>query len=227
MADKITLMLSSTIADMLGDRDAVLKLFDKYPYVEVLGAKPIQKSYAANPYTSTLDMAEDCDFYVLLLGKRYGYEISPGTSATEAEFYRAYQANPTKILIFKNTSAQPEPKQEKFIAKVGDYYKGYWISEYAYSHELQDLVEESFLSLLKDRASIGRKLSYVDHFVRLSVQRRPTQDALVYFSANKDVVELTYEFHGKFHVVQFTRDRINADFWGCVSELDNQFASWT
>jgi hypothetical protein len=226
MPEKITVMLSSTIADMPADRDAVVKLFGNYPFVEVVGAKPIQKSYAANPYTRTLDMAETCDFYILLLGERYGYEIRPGVSATEAEFDRAYQSNPTKILVFRNTLTKPEAKQEVFAKKVGDYYKGYWISDYEYSHDLQVLIEESFLSLLKERASIGPKLSYVDHFVHLAVQRRPSQDALVYYSVNKDVVELNYEVYGNSHIIQFGRVRINSDFWGCISELEKQFVTW-
>ena len=219
-------MLSSTITDMSADRDAVVKLFERYPFVELIGANPIQKSYASNPYSNTLDMAEACDFYILLLGERYGYEIRPGLSATEAEFDRAYQTNPTKILVFKNISKQPELKQQTFINKVGDYCKGYWISTYNYTHDLQGLVDESFLGLLKERALIGPKLSYVDHFVRLVVQRRPNQDAVVYYNVSKDIVELTYEVYGKSHIVQFSRDRINTDFWGCVSELEKQFSSW-
>lgn len=226
MSERIKLMLSSTINDMHADRDAVTKLFEKYPFVEVVGAKPIQKSYAANPYSNTLDMAESCDFYILLLGARYGYEIRSGLSATEAEFDRAYQSNPTKILVFKNNSTSPDEEQERFIKKVGDYYKGYWISDYEYSHDLQGLVEDSFLSLLKERASIGPRLSYVDHFLRLSVQRRPTQDALVFYSVNKSIVELNYEWNNKSHIIQFKRDRINSDFWGCISELEKQFATW-
>ncbi len=226
MSEKITIMLSSTISDMPADRDAIVKLYDKYPFVDIIGAKPIQKSYAANPYTNTLDMAERCDFYILLLGSRYGYEIRLGVSATEAEFDRAYSTNPTKILAFKNTSSSPDPKQETFIRKVGDYYKGYWISEYKFTHDLQQLVEDSFLSLLKERASIGRQLSHADHFVRLAIQRRPNKDALVFYCLDKDIVELTYEFHGKTHVIQFGKTKINHDFWGCMSKLENQFASW-
>ncbi|MEO1818891.1 DUF4062 domain-containing protein [Pseudomonas sp.] len=226
MPEKITLMLSSTIADMPADRDAVVKLFEKYPFVEVVGAKPIQKSYSANPYSNTLDMAESCDFYVLLLGARYGCEIRPGLSATEAEFDRAYRSNPTKILVFKNNSISPEEKQKIFIEKVGDYYKGYWISDYGYSHELQGILEESFLSLLKERASIGSRLSFVDHFLRLAVQRRPTQDALVFYSVNENIVELNYKWQSKSHILQFNRSRINSDFWGCISELEKQFSTW-
>lgn len=220
-------MLSSTIKDMPSDRDAVVKLFDSYPFVELIGANPIQRSPSANPFTHTLDMAETCDFYILLLGERYGMELNSGVSATEAEFDRAYQSNPTKILVFRNTLKEPEEKQKKFLKKVGDYYKGYWISAYEYSHDLQALVEEAFLDLLKERASIGPKLSYVDHFVRMAVQRRPNHDALVYYSVNKEMVELDYEFYGKSHTIQFGRARINADFWGCISELEAKFATWS
>lgn len=226
MTQPITIMLSSTMADMAADRDAVVKLFSKYPFVEIVGANPIQQSFPSNPFTNTLDLAEKCNFYILLLGGRYGFEIRPGTSATEAEFDRAVQSNPTKVLVFHNTSVAPEPKQQQFIKKVGDYYKGYWISDYAFTHDLQYIVERSFLALLKDRASIGHNLSYVDHFVRLTSQRRPTSDSTAYYSVTKDLVELCYEFHGKSHIIQFSRSRINADFWGCISELERQFVTW-
>lgn len=145
MAENIKIMLSSTITDMLADRDAIIRLFERYPFVELIGANPIQKSYPTSPYTNTLDMAKSCDFYFLMLGSRYGYEIRPNISPTEAEFDHAYQANPTKILVFKNISNPPEPKQETFIKKVGNYFKGYWISEYTYTHDLQNLVEDPLL----------------------------------------------------------------------------------
>jgi len=226
MTEKITIMLSSTISDMPADRDAIIRLFNKYPFIEIIGANPIQQSHASNPFITTLNFAESCDFYILLLGERYGYEIRAGVSATEAEFERAVQSNPTKLLIFKNTSAPPEKKQENFINKVGNYYNGFWISDYQYTHELQEIVENSFLELLKERASLGKKLSYIDHFIRLAIQRLPTQDATVYYSTTQDYVELIYEFHSKSHVLQFSRSEININFWSCISELENQFATW-
>lgn len=226
MSDKLTIMLSSTISDMPADRDAIVKLFDKYPFINILGANPIQKSYASNPYLATLKMAEECDFYILLLGSRYGYEIRNDTSATEAEFDKAYATDPTKILVFKNISEQFEPKQQKFIEKVGDYYKGFWITDYKYSHELQDIVEESFLDLLKDRASIGKKLSYIDRFTMLAIQRKPTQDTLLSYSIDQHRVELTYILNNEKKIIQFMRKRVNSDFWGCISELENKFAEW-
>jgi hypothetical protein len=211
---------------MPADRDAVVSLFAKFSFIEVVGANPVQQSYSVNPHINTLDLAESCDFYILLLGERYGYEIRPGVSATEAEFDRVIQTNPTKVLIFKNTSVTPETKQQAFIKKVGDYYKGFWISDYQYTHDLQEIVEKSFLSLLKNRASLGKNLSYVDHFIRLAIQRRPTQDSTVYYSTTKDEVQLIYEFYSKTHILEFSRSKINKDFWGCISELERQFANW-
>lgn len=226
MTEKITVMLSSTISDMKADRDAIMQLFSKYPFIELVGVNPIQKSYASNPSIHTLDLAECCDFYILLLGGRYGFEIRPGLSATEAEFDRAIRSNPTKVLVFKNISITPDVNQEKFIRKVGDYYKGYWISDYEYTHTLQEIVERSFLALMKERASIGKKMSYIDHFVRMAIQRYPTQDASVYYSVTKDFVQFTYEFHGKNYCLQIDKSEINTNFWGCISKLEKQFSKW-
>ncbi|WP_067101481.1 DUF4062 domain-containing protein [Marinomonas atlantica] len=226
MSDKIKIMLSSTIQDMKAERDAVVKLFGKYPFVEVVGAYPIQEACASNPYLHTLRMAESCDFYILLLGERYGFELDTGVSATEAEFDQAYKSNPTKVLVFQGAEVTPEEKQQEFIKKVGDYYKGYWISKYQFSHDLQDVIEKSFLKLLKERASLGENLSYVDHFLRLVLPRRPNPDASVFYSVNHESVELKYEWGEDSHHINFMRSKINSDFWGCISELEKQFSKW-
>lgn len=139
-------------------------------------------------------MAEDCDFYILLIGERYGYEIRNGTSATEAEFDAAYQQNPTKILVFMKNGMTPEKKQAKLIKKVGNYYNGFWITKYEDSHGLQDLINDSLLELLKDRAAIGYKLDYFDHFMRIAIQRKPVPDAKLSYSVQGDNIELSFLF---------------------------------
>jgi len=222
-------MLSSRVNDMLAERDAVVKsLESRLPFIDIIGAEPIKGEAIANsPYLATIQMAEECDFYVLLIGETYGFEIRKGTSATEAEFDAAYKQNPTKILVFKKEGITPEKKQKKFIDKVGNYYQGFWITKYKYPHDLQDLVANSLLKLLKDRASIGYKLNYFDHFIRIAIQRKPTPDAQVLYSILNDDIELSYSFFSQTRVVHFSKETIFKDFWGSVAKLENAFVEWT
>lgn len=227
MPDTIKIMLSSTIKDMVAERDAVIKEFAKYPFVELIGAEPIEGvSQAVSPYIATLDMARSCDFYLLMLGERYGYEIRKNTSATEAEFDEAYKENPTKILVFKKNGITPEKKQKKFIDKVGDYYHGYWISKFTYTHDLQCLVGNTFLEMLRQRASIGYRLNYFDHFIRIAIQRIPYPDTKILYSVKEAEIELIYNFFGKDHIIHFAKDEVHSDFWGCISTLEKKFVEW-
>lgn len=227
MAEQITVMLSSTIRDMPADRDAVVKSFSQTPFVTLWGAEPIrEKSVASSPHIGSLELACNCDFYLLLLGERYGDATRDGKSATEAEFDEAYRDNPTKILVFEKEGVVPEERQKTFIERVSDYYKGYWVTKYLFTHDLQGLVLNSFLSLLKERASIGHRLTYLDHFVRCAIQQSPSPEARVYYSVREEVLEFTYLLFGKQHTVHFQKELICNDFWGCLASLKAIFETW-
>jgi hypothetical protein len=227
MPDKIKVMISSTIKDLLADRDAIQKCFLNFPFVELVGAEPIrERTSARSPFINTIDMAENADFFILILGSRYGYEIRAGTSATEAEFDAAYQSDPTKILVFQKEGDKPDEKQQTFIDKVGHYYKGYWITRYQYTHDLQTIVEDSFLSLLKERAAIGTKLTFFDHFVRIAKQRSPSPGIKNEYAVREDRIEFTYHFPNRDRIIHFDKQKVISDFWGCVAEIEHQFYKW-
>ncbi len=228
MPDKIKIMISSTIKDLIADRDAVKKCFDnQYPFVELIGAEPVDNgTTSGSPFIKTLDMANDCHFFILLLGDRYGYEIREGTSATEAEFDAAYRSDPTKILIFKKIGNEPDVKQKQFINKVGDYYKGFWVTNYQYTHDLQEIVNTSFLSLLKERAAIGTNLNYLDHFIRIAKQRIPSPEIKNDYSVRDQTVEFIYHFPKNDRIVHFEKEQIYNDFWGCIAKLEHLFHDW-
>lgn len=228
MPDKIKIMISSTIKDLIADRDAVKKCFNsQYPFVELVGANPVDNGNSpGSPFIKTLKMATDCDFFILILGSRYGYEIREDTSATEAEFDAAYRNDPTKILIFKKEGETPEHKQEQFINKVGDYYKGFWITSYQFTHDLQEIVNVGFLSLLKERAAIGTNLNYFDHFIRIARQRVPSPEIQSDYSLRNETIEFTYHFPKKDRVIHFEKEHIYKNFWGCIAKLEHLFHEW-
>lgn len=228
--NKIKIMISSTVLDLEGERDAVKSAFNNIEFVDLIGVDPVNEiSLAGSSKTLTTSMARNCDLYILVLGKEFGYELNTGKSATETEFDAAFRVDPTKILVFKKEfedTISIEPKQQKFINKVCDYYNGYWRTIFKYTHNLKELVLNSFTVWIKERASLGENLDYLDHFIRIAKQMRPEPNSIVYYRLAEKIVELEYIFFEKSHIIQFDRQEIYANFWGCISELEEQFEKW-
>ncbi|GEN82251.1 hypothetical protein SLU01_05630 [Sporosarcina luteola] len=225
---KIKVMISSTVSDLEAERDAVKKAFEEISLVELLGADPLNETaFAGNSRFVTVDMAKDCDLYILILGNRFGYDVGNGRSATEIEFDAAIRDDPTKILVFKKDSSEEmDEKQKAFINKVSSYYNGYWRTSFKHTHDLQTYIKNTFGRWIKERASIGTDLTYLDHFVRLARQIKPEPNAEVYYKVTKNDVELEYVFFRKSHEIHFSRKEIYKNFWGCFNELYNQFEWW-
>lgn len=225
--DKINVMISSTVDNLLGERQCLANIFTQIDFVNLVGATPYSKTSAprSSAYNTT-KIAKECDLYVLLLGSTFGFELQGGRSATEVEFDAAYHADPTKVLVFlKEDGTQPDPKQEKFIKKVCDYYSGYWRMSFKYTYELQEMVRDSFMEWLKNRASFGYGFTYLDHFIRLAVQKKPEPETEVYYSVKKDYIDLEYRAFGKTVSVQFDKKQIYKDFWGCLYSLERQITA--
>lgn len=223
--NKIDIMISSTVKDLIAERDALSKVFSQIPFVNLVGAHPLNTAaISSNSNLATISMAKNCDLYILVLGNRFGYELKDGRSATEIEFDAAFEEDPTKVLVFKkNTADTIDDKQKLFIERVSDYYSGYWITSFNYSHELQDFAMHSFSIWLKERASLGTNQSYLDHFVRLAKQFKPEPNSEVLYKVTKDDVELEYSYFGKTYDIHFKRSQIYKNFWGSIYELQSFF----
>lgn len=226
--DTIKVMISSTITDLVGDRDAIKKGFENISLVELIGADPINEAaLAGNARIVTTSMARNCDLYILILGNRFGFDVGNGKSATEIEFDAALRDDPTKILVFrKESTEEPEERQKKFIEKVCSYYNGYWRTSYLHTHDLQTYVKTSFAKWIKERASIGTGLTYLDHFVRLAKQISPEPNAKINYKVTDNDVELEYVFFNRSHEIHFSKRELYINFWGCFNELSNQFDRW-
>ncbi len=225
---EIVVMVSSTINYLTPDRDAVEKAFSTAPLCKVVGAAPMNTSIVGiNPHSATLDMAGSCDLFILLLGGQFGFELTNGISATEAEFDAAYSKDPTKILVFQKMESPVEPKQQQFIDKVTNYYSGYWRTTYSYTHDLQTMVMSSFAAWIKERAMIGYRLNYFDHFIRMAIQRFHIPSAQMYYSVKENEIEIECFIFGNKYVAHFDKSQIYKDFWGCISSLENHYRRWS
>lgn len=221
-------MISSLGYELKEERLAIFDAFKKNDFVELLGVVPFNSaSVSSSSLQETLRIARECDLYILILSKSFGSELPDGKSATEIEFDAAFQADPTKILVFKkNDIGEVEPNQKAFIDRVCDYYHGYWRTSFTNNQDLKDLAKKSFKIWLKKRASLGTDLTYLDHFVRIAKQERPEPNAEVLYTVTKEEVKISYKFFGKTHTVVFAAKMIYKDFWGCISELLQKFREW-
>jgi hypothetical protein len=227
MSEKIEVMLSSTVNDLVRDRKAVINAIDGIGMTEFIGISPIVgPSYGSSGYSATIEMAERCHLYILILGGRYGYIGNRGVSATELEFDAAYREDPTKILIFRKSTPTIDLRQQEFIARVGNYHKGYYIRDYRRPTEIGMLALMSFNGWLRERALLGVKLHYFDHFIRMAIQRQPFPGVQPSYSVSEEYLELRYRILGRIYIVHFDKHQIYNDFWGSIANLEDRFDEW-
>lgn len=61
----IKVMVSSTIRDLIGERDAIENVFRQINLVEVIGAQPFDdRSFAGSSRFETVNMAKECDLFI-------------------------------------------------------------------------------------------------------------------------------------------------------------------
>ena len=66
-------MISSVNNGLEAERDALMQLFSKYEFVELMGSAPYNNTaYSGSSAYSTVKMAKDCDIYILILSNVYG-----------------------------------------------------------------------------------------------------------------------------------------------------------
>jgi hypothetical protein len=224
----IRVMISSTVKDLEAERDAIKQGIGKISFLDLVGADPYNETaLAMSSYTATLQLARECHLYILILGGRYGWEpAGTGRSATELEYDEAIRQDPTKVLVFRKKIDTVEPKQEAFINKVRDYFAGYWVTDFEYTHTLQEKVNESFLRWLAGRASLNTHLTYAEHFIRLALQRKTTDFESFEYSVGPEGVEIKSKVFKQKCSIRFSRDQVFNHFWQAVSELEKKFEEW-
>jgi predicted HTH transcriptional regulator len=94
-------------------------LFGKFFDVFVFEQLPAMNSDAKKVY---LDKVKQCDIYLGLFGKNYGYEDNDGISPTEREFDCATENHKIKLIFLTNhTSEEREPKENQLIKKAEQF----------------------------------------------------------------------------------------------------------
>lgn len=120
----LKVMLSSVVRGLADVRDAVAPVIKILRY-DVIRFETVVKT-PVPPRATCVEMVENSDMYLLILGEEYG-DPMPGTglAPTEEEWTVARNLGKPTV-VFKKSGMTPGPAQAAFIKKVEDYETGVW-----------------------------------------------------------------------------------------------------
>ena len=142
---KPNIFISSTVKDLPNEREAAKRAVEKLP------ANPVMSEFTMNAVNkpsvdACIDEVKKADFYILILGGRYGWELENGISITELEYDTAYKEN--KPIFVYNTIYEKELKQEKFATKAGS--QRFW-KVVKNVFELEEEIEKSYKQYIEEQ----------------------------------------------------------------------------
>lgn len=157
---KYQVFVSSTYTDLQEERQEVIKALlelDCFP-----SSMEFFPSTDDDQWTLIKQIIDDCDYYIVIIGGRYGSLSSEGISYTEKEYRYALETgkpiigflhNDPKSLSVKNSELDPEAikKLESFKELVQKKMCKYWSN----AIELGSVVSRSFIKLQKSHPAIG------------------------------------------------------------------------
>ncbi|ALI37217.1 hypothetical protein NMY3_03030 [Candidatus Nitrosocosmicus oleophilus] len=154
--------VSSTYEDLIEERQSVLLALQK------LGCIPsgMELFTAANEdqWSIIQKVIDECDYYITIIGGRYGSMSQSGISFTEMEYkYAETIKKPVIAFLFKNINSLPankielEPKSRKKLDNFRLYVEKrmcqYWISPADLSYQ----VSVAMIKLIENNPAIGWK----------------------------------------------------------------------
>ena len=160
MDKKYTVFVSSTYEDLREERAEVMRALlecDCIPY-----GMELFSSANDDSWTVIQRAIEECDYYVLIVGGRYGSLADDGLSFTEKEFRYAEEikkpilvfphANPSSLPVSKSNSTDAERKKFKaFMELVNKRQRRTWNTD----KELGAIVAQGIIRLKKDYPAVG------------------------------------------------------------------------
>lgn len=142
---KPNIFVSSTVYDLPNERAAAKRA------IEHLQAVPVMSEYTMNAVDkpsvqACVDAVSSSDFYILILGARYGWVLDNGISITELEYDTAYK-NGIPIFVF-NTPYEKEEAQNQFASKVGSHRFWKNVND---AFELQEEIIKSYNQYIEEQ----------------------------------------------------------------------------
>ena len=157
---KYQVFVSSTFTDLQEERQEVIKALielDCFP-----ASMEFFPSTDDDQWTLIQQIIDDCDYYIVIIGGRYGSISAEGISYTEKEYRYALEiGKPIIAFLHKDPDSLPKKKSEldpETIKKLEDFKElvqkkmcKFWEN----AMELGSVVSRSFIKLQKTHPSIG------------------------------------------------------------------------
>jgi len=157
---KYQVFVSSTYTDLQEERQEVIKALlelDCFP-----ASMEFFPSTDDDQWTLIKQIIDDCDYYIVIIGGRYGSLSSEGISYTEKEYrYALESSKPIIAFLHNDPDSLPKKKSEidpEAVKKLEEFKElvqkkmcKYWSN----AIELGSVVSRSFIKLQKSHPSIG------------------------------------------------------------------------
>lgn len=182
MEVKYQVFVSSTYKDLLEERQEVMQALLELDCIPV--GMELFPAADDDQWTLIKRLIDDCDYYIIIVGGRYGSVNSSGISYTQMEYeYALAKGIPIISFLHKNPQAISVAKSEdnkemqKKLVEFRDLVQQKMCKFYESPIELGSIVSRSLVRLIKDKPQPGWvKATFV-----------PTEDSA------KEILELTKE----------------------------------
>ncbi|HZY10429.1 MAG TPA: DUF4062 domain-containing protein [Bacteroidota bacterium] len=232
---KPVIFISSTIEDMPSERKAAYDAVTKLKCIPRMSEYTFE-AVSKGSISACIDEVKSSDFYILIIGGKFGWELPNGSSITEFEFDTAFkERKPTFVF---NMKVEKETKQEIFEKKVGNlfFFKTVIDAQHLESEIIKSLnkyfedlqyqksiqTEELFSNLLEiefpqnlfhadldiDRAEIIRKSKETERPLAYKAETRHVIYAALKQNGLSAINDFNYS-EGKLYTFQNLHDEIN------------------
>ena len=160
MDKRYQVFVSSTFRDLIKERRAVMQALLELDCIPA--GMELFPATSDDQWTLITRIIDDCDYYLVIVGGRYGSAAADGISYTEKEYdYAVSQGKPVMGFIHKDPGSIPSKHvdsdpavQERlaaFKAKVEKRHCKYWLS----ADDLGGVISRSYVQLIKTHPAEG------------------------------------------------------------------------
>src|ERR1051325_1908911 len=160
MDKRYQVFVSSTYEDLKEEREKVIQALLELDCIP--SGMELFPAADEDQWTLIKKVIDDCDYYIVIIGGRYGSIAASGTRYTQMEYeyalskgkpiLRFINRNPDSIPVSKaDRSAHSRAKLEKFRQELKQKMCSYWESP----DELGSKVKSSLIKLIKDKPAVG------------------------------------------------------------------------
>lgn len=223
---KFSVFISSTYEDLKNERQALMGVALENNFIPV----GMEQFHAAptSQWNVITKMIDECDFYLLVIGGRYGsIDEEAGISYTEKEYnYAKVKGLPVLVLI-KESSAITESEQDIGDEKYDKYTKMKMLEEFRNRVKNDGNTVDFFTDInsLKYKASptFSKAINYVDEYAGW-VRYRDIVDVINEEAEGRNKVNAEFGEHQQ-KMLEEMKDMLS-QFGSKLTDMENNRLSW-